>query len=399
MEELKCPNCGAPLPYDGRTAVVKCEYCGQPVRVMQEWNTAQPFNVSVVVQSPPAVEVTHSRIEMMEQAPPRQRASSCGCITTLLILFALGVGIYAFLLSVVPGIPGIPSIPGFPDIAGFEESGFAKEVLTFGGTGTGAGLFKDPLGIAVDGGGNVYVADSKPVRVQKFDSEGNFLNLWTTGYSYIHDMAADRAGNVYVVAVGGEIVKYDGSTGAELGRFEYDWRAQDGDFGFFGYGRVATLADGRLLALMYLQPAWTYLDADGNLGEHASGLLNGVAEESWANVEMAVDGLGTVYILGAANDTVYKFNPEGRYQNRFGSEGDGEDQFDVSAEAIAVDRQSRVYVSDWSGVQVYDGNGRHIDRIGESRTGIARHLAISEADELYAIVDTTVVKYDLTPDE
>lgn len=399
MEELKCPNCGAPLPYDGRSAVVRCEYCGQPVRLQQDWNAGQPVTVSVVVNSPPVVEVTHGRIEMMEQAPPRQRSSGCGCVLILLLILAFGGGIYAYLPSVIPGLPGLSSIPGLSEIPGLDEPGFAKEVLSFGGSGTGAGLFENPLGVAVDGGGNVYVADSKPVRIQQFDPEGNFLNLWTTGYSYIHDIAAARDGTVYVVAADGEITSYDGNSGAELARFSSKSSIGGDNFGFFGYGNVATLADGRLLALMNLQPAWVYLDAEGNQGERATGLLEGVIQESWGNVDFAVDGVGTVYILGYTNQTVYKFNPQGRYLNSFGSEGDAEDQFDVRAGAIAVDRQSRVYISDWSGVQVYDGNGRYIGRIKESRSGVITHLAISEADELYTLADTTVVKYDLTPGE
>lgn len=33
---LKCPECGAPLPYKLGVSVVKCEYCETPVRISDE---------------------------------------------------------------------------------------------------------------------------------------------------------------------------------------------------------------------------------------------------------------------------------------------------------------------------------------------------------------------------
>ena len=47
-------------------------------------------------------------------------------------------------------------------------------LLSFGGPGTGNGQFNDPEGVAVDSGGNIYVADTVNNRIQKFDSSGNF---------------------------------------------------------------------------------------------------------------------------------------------------------------------------------------------------------------------------------
>ena len=51
----------------------------------------------------------------------------------------------------------------------------------WGGNGGGGGQFNNPTGLAVDGAGNVYVADSFNSRVQKFDGDGDYLGQW--GYS------------------------------------------------------------------------------------------------------------------------------------------------------------------------------------------------------------------------
>ena len=54
--------------------------------------------------------------------------------------------------------------------------------LEWGVEGTGEGQFHEPEGIAVDAEGNVYVADSSNLRIQKFTSDGVFLAEWGLFY-------------------------------------------------------------------------------------------------------------------------------------------------------------------------------------------------------------------------
>jgi len=51
-------------------------------------------------------------------------------------------------------------------------------VSTWGGYGSGEGQFAGPHGIASDGRGFVYVADTGNDRIQKFTSDGEFLKEW-----------------------------------------------------------------------------------------------------------------------------------------------------------------------------------------------------------------------------
>jgi len=65
---------------------------------------------------------------------------------------------------------GVSRIQKFDSNAGF--------LIQFGSLGTGEGKFDQPKGVAVDGSGNIYVADTDNHRIQKFDSSFNFLSMW-----------------------------------------------------------------------------------------------------------------------------------------------------------------------------------------------------------------------------
>ena len=51
-------------------------------------------------------------------------------------------------------------------------------LLKWGSQGNGPGQFNFPLGVAVDGVGNVYVTDTQSKQIEKFDSNGNWLLAW-----------------------------------------------------------------------------------------------------------------------------------------------------------------------------------------------------------------------------
>ena len=53
---------------------------------------------------------------------------------------------------------------------------------TWGTTGSGAGEFDMPWGIALDRQGNVYIADWRNDRIQKLSPDGRCLLVWHLGH-------------------------------------------------------------------------------------------------------------------------------------------------------------------------------------------------------------------------
>jgi DNA-binding beta-propeller fold protein YncE len=91
-------------------------------------------------------------------------------------------------------------------VAVFDTNG--KFIKHWGSEGKDEGQFIENHGIVVDSEGNVYVADTRNVRVQKFDAEGNFITMWGSlgckddQFLIPHDIAMDSKGYIYVTDSG-----------------------------------------------------------------------------------------------------------------------------------------------------------------------------------------------------
>jgi DNA-binding beta-propeller fold protein YncE len=258
---------------------------------------------------------------------------------------------------------------------------YTQPELAFGSEGIGPGNFKDARSIAVDAEGRIYVAEYTGGRVQVFDAAGRFLNQWMVDPKMpLRGMAADRRGTVYVVQKG-EIKRYEGTTGKANGTAGGGGRFDD----------VAVTADGGLVAFSYQnRDDIVRLDSAGQVTKAIRAAISGQTDRSELSIRVAADGLGQIYALGEFNNAVFKFSADGRFLTQFGDDGDEPGQFRAPS-AIAVDNQGRVYVSDFKGVQVFDGNGRYLDLI--KLKGAASGLAFNDRNELFVVARTQVYKF------
>ena len=171
-----------------------------------------------------------------------------------------------------------------------------------------------------------------PVRIQKFDNEGNFITKWGTegtgdGQFYDSDgIAVDSENNVYVTDWGNDRVqKFDNE-----GNFITKWGTE------------------------------------------------GTGDGQFDNLDsIAVDSKNNVYVTDDNNDRVQKFDNEGNFITKWGTEGTGDGQFDALS-GIAVDSENNVYVTDYEGgefvygparIQKFDNEGNFITKWGTEGTG------------------------------
>ena len=90
----------------------------------------------------------------------------------------------------------------------------------WGGEGSGDGQFNLPWGIALDSQSNVYVADWRNDRIQKFDAEGRFLTSFGESgdgdgqFSRPSGVAVDPEGYIHVADSGNERVQILGPDGS-----------------------------------------------------------------------------------------------------------------------------------------------------------------------------------------
>jgi ribosomal protein L7/L12/DNA-binding beta-propeller fold protein YncE len=304
-----------------------------------------------------------------------------GCTGIFLTSFILLITLVPILFALSQ--PGAPLFETWTRINPFSTNPL---ILSFGQEGTGPGLFEHPRHIALDGQGNIYVADYRTGRIQRFDLSGNYQSLWRLeNQPYIQTLTATRDGRVYIVH-SGRIFIYEGQTGRLSGEVPLP-----GDQQIF-VDDVALTADGSLVIVASGDHLYR-LDPFGQLNLEIPDAMSGVSGDSELNVRVAVDGLGNIFLLGTFNNAVFKYSAEGAYLTRFGGSGEEPGQFRATS-AIALDSQGRVLVSDSHGIQIFDNDGRYLEKV--TIAGHAFGLVLDPQDNLYIVTNKPqVYKYSI----
>jgi len=278
-------------------------------------------------------------------------------------------------------------------IAGNGTAGFVGD----GGAATLA-EFNQPMAIALDSSGNIYVADGFNDRIRKVNTGGIILTHagnGGTGYGgdggaataaqtgFPDGVAADLFGNVYFSCENrvrkvnaSEIISAFAGTGA---------------VGFYGDGGLATLAEfNSILGVATDRQGNVYIVDAGNnrirkvdafgiirtiagngiLGYSGDGLAATAASIN-APIEVIVDSIGNVYISDNGNFCIRKVNTSGIIStiagNGYGGfSGDGGPataaQFGYPW-GVAVDKYGNVFIADHSNARI-----REVDTFGVIRT-------------------------------
>jgi sugar lactone lactonase YvrE len=256
-------------------------------------------------------------------------------------------------------------------------------VASFGsadGEGTAA-QFEAPSGIAVDGQGNVYVADSGNDTIRKITSGGNVTTLaGTVGVAGHLDetgtaarfndpmgVAVDSAGTVYVADSGNNTIRAISPSGnvstlagAFLQRGGADGTGINAQFSV-PYGLAVDgsgslyVADSGNLTVREVTPGAVVTTLAGTAGEGQAGSEDGTGPSSRFTYPSGVasDSVGNVYVADMGNDTIRKIAPgavvttlAGQAGQSGSADGTGSSARFFAPTAVAVDGAGNVYVAD-----------------------------------------------------
>jgi DNA-binding beta-propeller fold protein YncE len=209
--------------------------------------------------------------------------------------------------------------------------------------GTEDGAFYIPESVAVDGSGNVFVADTDNNRIQKFTNTGTFLTKWGsfgTGDGQFNgpsNVAVDGNGNVFVV---------DGSN-----------------------SRIQKFTN-----------TGTFLTTWGSTGS---------GDGQFSNLQgIAVDGSGNVFVVEFNNNRVQEFTNAGVFLTKWGSFGTGDGQF-MGPDGVAVDGSGNVFVVDTqfgggrSRIEKFTNSGIFLTTWGQGYFAEPRGIAVDGSGNVF----------------
>jgi DNA-binding beta-propeller fold protein YncE len=128
--------------------------------------------------------------------------------------------------------------------------------------------------------------------------------------------------------------------------------------------------------------------------------------------DIAIDSQGNLYFTDSQNNQVHKYDKDGNFVTKWGKEGKGDGEFefrpapgtgDPNAGFLVVDKQGAVYVSDGYNfrIQKFDANGKFLSKWGSQGSGEGQFvpptvgpLALDNSGNLYVSDFGHVQKFD-----
>ncbi len=280
-------------------------------------------------------------------------------------------------------------------VAGTGTFGYSGD----GGAATAAEL-SAPESVAIDGLGNIYIADESKNRIRRVDPDGTITTVAGTGtlgysgdggaataanLSLPYGVAVDAAGNLYIADTFNNRVRRVDTTGV------ITTVAGVGTLGYSGDGGAATAAqlhyprgvavDG--LGNVYIADTYNYcvrrvdtmgiittIAGTGTSGYNGDGIAATTAE-LYTPTGVAIDGLGNLYIADSQNNRIRRVDTAGVITTVAGTgdvgiNGDGDGGPATAALlaplGVAVDTLGQIYVTDASSSP--GGHVRRIDTAG-----------------------------------
>ncbi len=244
-------------------------------------------------------------------------------------------------------------------------------------------LFVGPSDVAIDVAGNALVAVQGLERITTLSPTGAVLTNWTdagqnpTVFQQLYGIALDAQGNVYVSDAANHVVDKLSPTGQPLAQWNTDI-AESGSFPTL----LAVAPSGDVYVSDHTSKTVLHFSPGGALiGEIGKGdILDPYGVTLGPN--------GDLYVADFGGDRVREFTPDGTVVAAWGDGANGSVSLQAP-EAIAVDQQGNVYVTEQGGqLFKFDRTGRVLSDFGTSSTlhlSDPSGLALDPAGELYVV--------------
>jgi sugar lactone lactonase YvrE len=267
----------------------------------------------------------------------------------------------------------------------------ARAGNAFDGGRGGAGA-AEPVGIAVDTTGDLYVADRDNHRIQQFTRDGSFVRAWGRQGS-----AAGEFREPHDVAVDGEFVYVADLWNQRVQGFDHA-----GAYAFtitgapsFASPRGLFVKDGLIYAAEAGAGRDLY-DRSGTLRQ-TIGVPNGDAPGHLVEpVDVALDTHGDIWVVNSGNNRLERFAPDGTPRDAVRIAGwSGPHLKEVS---LAIDGSDTLYLSDWDrgAVRRFRPDGTELPPLGTAirqPAGVAldgdRVLVAARGDDVVRVLPLT----------
>ncbi len=210
-------------------------------------------------------------------------------------------------------------------------------------------LLKRPNGVAVDAGGNVFVANTGHDLVRRYGPGGQWLSNIEAEFNEVYDVAVLSTGDVVASDPGsGRVVMFDSSMKVRVPNL-LQMPAN-------GVRGIATNVNDDIFVLNAAGAPGQVVskfDRYGNRMPLNFGRIGGVQPGSFSNpTDLAIDGRnGDIYIVDSGNNRIQRFDSEGNYLSEFGSFGTDNGQFNAPW-GVAVNNEGFVFITDSKNARV-----------------------------------------------
>ncbi len=251
--------------------------------------------------------------------PPQYQSPDIGGIAGALVNPTRWIDGWRYLLfrDGVPAPPAATVAVGLaPEIAGRIQPPTGPFNLTDRpGSGTEAGQFKDPIGLAVNADGVIAVVDSGNARVQRFSADRTFLDVW-----------GDAEGSVSFTRTENGL----GPTGITIAPDGLTWVADT-----WGHRVVAIDGAGQMIQSIGAETVDTG-DDPARVGEDGGHFFGPRA------VAVSDDA---IYVSDTGNERIQKFTRDGAFVAAWGGYGSAPEQL-IEPVGIAIGPDGNIYVAD-----------------------------------------------------